>query len=84
MELYTRPKAAAAMLDVSIKLVYRLIASGELRAVRVGRCVRILTESLQEFLRRNETGAAKPPPAPVSRPALPVASAFQFLPPRRS
>ena len=88
MTAYMRPKAAAAMLDVSVKLIYKLIDSGELRAIRVGRCVRILAESLQDFIRRNATGGDSPPP--VSSPSTPQkprhqgSSGFVFLPPKRS
>lgn len=43
----------AKYLDVSERTVERLIASGKLKAVRIGRLLRISDDDLQEFLRRN-------------------------------
>ena len=40
---------AAALLNVGSATVYRLIASGELVAMQVGRCMRIRDEDLQDF-----------------------------------
>ncbi|MDR2453615.1 MAG: helix-turn-helix domain-containing protein [Bifidobacteriaceae bacterium] len=40
----------AETLRVSDMTIYRLIASGELRALKVGRSYRIPAESLQEWL----------------------------------
>ncbi len=53
MEGYTTPHAVARHLAVSVKLVYRLAATGELEAIKVGRSVRILIASVREFIARN-------------------------------
>jgi putative molybdopterin biosynthesis protein len=45
-----RPHDAAEMLSVSRKTVYRLIERGELRAVHVGRAIRIDPSDLAQFL----------------------------------
>ena len=43
----------AARMRVSKMTVYRLVHSGELEAVRVGRSFRVRDEAVQEFLRRS-------------------------------
>jgi len=56
--MITQPLAAytdgqvAAALHVSKRTVYRLRKSGALRAVRIGRAVRIPADALSEFLER--------------------------------
>jgi excisionase family DNA binding protein len=45
-----RVREVAADLAVSIRTVWRLIASGELAAVRIGRSVRITRDSLSTFI----------------------------------
>ena len=40
----------AAMLDVSRRTVYRLRKSGRLRAIRIGRAVRVPADAIAEFL----------------------------------
>lgn len=47
-----RPREIARRLDVSERTVYRLIERGQLRAIRVGRVVRIPVDAFEEFLRR--------------------------------
>ena len=47
---------AAALLDVSVRTVERLVASGELIRVRVRGCIRITLDSIREYLGR---GGAK-------------------------
>lgn len=44
----------ASLLHVSKRTVYRLRKSGALRAIRVGRCVRIPAESLRQFMEGEE------------------------------
>ena len=41
-------------LNVSRANVYRLLKSGELRAVKVGRCTRFRAETLDEWVRARE------------------------------
>ncbi len=43
----------AAMLDVSRRTVYRLRKSGRLRAIRIGRAVRVPADAIAEFFERN-------------------------------
>jgi putative molybdopterin biosynthesis protein len=47
-----RPADAAERLAVSRKTVYRLIDRGELRAIHVGRVVRIDPDDLDRYLNR--------------------------------
>ncbi len=42
-------REAAASLRVSVRLIWRLLAVGELDRVNVGRCVRIPSESIKAF-----------------------------------
>jgi excisionase family DNA binding protein len=53
----------ASLLRVSKRTVYRLRKSGELRAVRIGRAVRVPADSLACFLDRAATPG--PPVKPV-------------------
>lgn len=46
-----------SMFGVSIRTVQRLLADGELRAVRIRGQVRIYEESVSDYLARNEIGA---------------------------
>ncbi len=54
---YVTVAEVAAILRVSSMTVYRLIQSGELRAVRVGRSYRITEIELDEFVARSFTQA---------------------------
>jgi excisionase family DNA binding protein len=91
VEAYITPKAAAERLAVSVKVVYKLAAGGELEVLRVGRSVRILASSLQDFIARNTVPRAEaapepsptpsPYPRPTSRRQRPRSSGFVFLPP---
>jgi excisionase family DNA binding protein len=93
MEGYISPRAAAELLAVSVKLVYKLAARGELEVLKVGRTIRIRTASLQEFIARNTVPKVEralpapeqfqPAPAPESssRRRRSAPSRFIFLPP---
>ena len=88
-EGYITPCAAALLLAVSVKTVYKLAASGELEVLRVGRSVRILAASLQDFIERNtvrvevvEAPAPEPQPARRPAPRRSDGKGFIFLPPR--
>lgn len=45
-------KKAGAALGLSADRIYRLVRSGELRAIRVGKSVRIPADELESFRRR--------------------------------
>jgi excisionase family DNA binding protein len=47
---FLTPREVADLLRVSSMTVYRLIKSGELRAVRVGKAYRILEEDVGAYL----------------------------------
>ena len=47
---FLTPREVADQLRVSSMTVYRLIKSGELRAVRVGKAYRILEEDVDAYL----------------------------------
>jgi len=48
--LLLRPLEVAAQLGVSRSLVYRLVASGELKALTVGKSLRIPTGAVHQFV----------------------------------
>ncbi len=56
--LLLKPAEAASILRISRSLVYRLIADGQLASVRFGRIVRVRSEDLEQFIRRNCSGAS--------------------------
>ena len=59
----------AEILKISKALAYRLIAQGELGAVRFGRTVRVRQEDLDDFLARSisePNGAFEPKPSSAS------------------
>lgn len=47
-------KQVAAVLGVSPRTVWRMIADHQLRAIRVRGCTRVESVSVQEYVRRNE------------------------------
>jgi excisionase family DNA binding protein len=56
-KLLVSPEEAAHVLSIGRTRVYRLIATGELRSMLVGRSRRIPASALAEFVRRLEIGA---------------------------
>lgn len=52
--LFTRAEAAE-MLSLSLRTIDTLVMNKELKAVRVGRAVRIPLDELQRFLRRDHS-----------------------------
>lgn len=46
-----RPRTLAAEWDMSVTMIYKLIAAGQLEAVNVGRSKRIPREAAKRFLR---------------------------------
>jgi excisionase family DNA binding protein len=55
--LYT-PDNAGAILDVGRTTIYQLIASGELRSVKIGRSRRIPADALEDYVNKLTAGAA--------------------------
>ena len=49
----------AQILNISTSLVYRLIKSGELPAVRLGRALRVKSGDLEQYIARKTFGGAK-------------------------
>ena len=47
----------AEYLGVNYQLVYRLVKSGELPAVRIGRVYRIEKQQLEDFITKQTTGS---------------------------
>jgi len=65
--LLTTEEAADGLL-VGRTTVYALIKEGQLRPVHIGRSCRISRAELERYVRRLDT----PPPAPRTRPRIPV------------
>jgi excisionase family DNA binding protein len=59
-KLFCTRKEVAAALTVSIRTVDALIAIKELRAVRIGRSVRVSVEALRAFMRRDHKTCQEP------------------------
>jgi len=53
MEIFTKQQVAK-QLNVSTRTLDRLILSGQLKAYKIGRSVRIAQEQLDEFLKSSE------------------------------
>jgi excisionase family DNA binding protein len=53
VDSYTTVKDVAAQLSVSIPLVHKLMKLGELESLKVGRCVRIPTASVDRYVARH-------------------------------
>ena len=49
-KLLLKPSEAAQVLGIGRSLIYELIARREIPSVRLGRCLRVPTESLQRWL----------------------------------
>ena len=49
-----KPSEAAQLLGIGRSLIYELIARREIPSVRLGSCLRVPTESLQQWLRERE------------------------------
>lgn len=52
--LVLTPEQAAAQLQISERQIYRLIRTGELRSVKVGRKRRISMRALEDFVEHQE------------------------------
>lgn len=54
MDKLLKPTEVADLLRIGRSLVYGMLASGELPSIRVGRCIRIPSESLEQWLKDQE------------------------------
>lgn len=61
-------RAAAAALSVHEDTIHRLLERGELRAVRIGRAVRIEQDELVRYIHRQRGEPVPPPRNPMSPP----------------
>jgi excisionase family DNA binding protein len=55
-KVYHTVQQVADRFQVSFDVVYELIGSGQLNAIKFGRCWRIPEEALSEYLGRSRTG----------------------------
>ena len=53
---YMSLEEVAEMLGVTYQLIYRLVRSGELPAVRLGKLYRVSTDDLNSYLERSKSG----------------------------
>ena len=58
-KLLLKPSEVTQILGIGRSLVYELIARKELPSVRLGRCIRVPSESLQRWLRDKESREAE-------------------------
>jgi excisionase family DNA binding protein len=56
---YLTLEDVAELLGVNYQLIYRLVRSGELAAIRLGRVYRIERADLEAYLEANKTGTAR-------------------------
>lgn len=54
-KLLLKPNEVAEILGIGRSLVYELIAQGDIPSVRVGRCIRVRRESLEQWLNAKES-----------------------------
>ena len=54
-KLLLKPCEVAGILGIGRSLTYELIARGEIPSLRLGRCLRVPRESLQQWLKEQET-----------------------------
>ena len=53
-KLLLKPSEVAQILGIGRSLVYELIARKEIPSIRVGRCIRVPSESLQRWIKERE------------------------------
>jgi excisionase family DNA binding protein len=54
-KMLLKPSEVAKALGIGRSLAYELIAQGIIPSVRLGRCIRIPSQSLEQWIRENET-----------------------------
>ena len=62
---FLTPTEVLSRLRVNVKTLYRLIGTGELPAVRIGRQWRVRPHDLEAWLRRHASGAIHVEPTPA-------------------
>jgi excisionase family DNA binding protein len=55
-KLLLKPTEVAEVLRIGRSLVYGMLASGQLPSIRVGRCIRVPSASLEDWLKAQEKG----------------------------
>jgi len=53
-KLLLKPLEAAQILGIGRSLIYELIARREIPSIRIGRCIRVPSDSLQSWIREQE------------------------------
>ena len=53
-KLLLKPSEVAKVLGIGRSLIYELIARKEIPSIRLGRCIRVPSESLQRWLKAQE------------------------------
>ena len=53
-KLLLKPSEVSQMLGIGRSLIYELIARKEIPSIRLGRCIRVPSESLQRWLKDQE------------------------------
>jgi excisionase family DNA binding protein len=61
--LAIKKQAVAIALDVSVRHVENLIARGELRAIKLGKCCRVRPADLAEYLERMAASSSETKPS---------------------
>ncbi len=59
-KLLLKPSEVAQILGIGRSLIYELIARREIPSIRLGRCIRIPSESLQRWLKDQECQSSEP------------------------
>jgi prophage regulatory protein len=55
-KLLLKPSEVTQILGIGRSMVYELIARKEIPSIRIGKCIRIPSESLQQWLKDQEIG----------------------------
>ena len=68
---YMAIEDVAEMLGVNYQLIYRLIRSGDLPAIRLGRIYRVTQEDLNTYLKKQKTSTEESAPSAGINTAVP-------------
>jgi len=60
-KLLLKPSEVAQVLGIGRSLIYELIARKEMPSIRLGRCIRVPSESLQRWLTAQENQSNETP-----------------------
>ena len=58
-KLLLKPSEVAQILGIGRSLIYELIARKEIPSIRLGRCIRVPSESLQRWLKSQESQSSE-------------------------